>query len=133
MLFLGQKITRFNHFTIFLWIVGIAFGIIYSDQGLAADQKLYHAEGKRDPFVQLVAIGPRQASSQILAVESLEEIVIEGIVLDANPKASIVVVNGAVMKEGEESGNVKLLKIKADGASFSVNGVEGFKPLYQQE
>ncbi len=133
MSFLGKKLIRFNYFTIFFWIVSVAFGIMTTDFLWASAEKLYNAQGKRDPFVQLVGLGARQTSSQILAVESLEEILIEGVVLDANPKNSIVIVNGSVMKEGEENGNVKLVKIKSDGAVFSVNGIEGYKPLYQQE
>lgn len=133
MLNFRKKLVSFDHFAIFLWIVWGVFGMINSQYALAASEKLYNAQGKRDPFIQLVGIGPRQASSQILAIESLDELAVEGIVLDADPKASIVIVNGTVMKEGEESGNVKLLKIKSDGGLFSVNGVEGFKPLYQQE
>lgn len=133
MMFLGKKISRIKHFAIFLWIVWSAFGMMNSQFLWASGEKLYNAQGKRDPFVQLVGLGARQTSSQILAVESLEEILIEGVVLDANPKNSIVIVNGSVMKEGEENGNVKLVKIKSDGAVFSVNGIEGYKPLYQQE
>jgi len=37
------------------------------------------------------------------------------------------------LKEGEEQGAVKVLKIESGGALFSVNGIEGFKAQYQSE
>ena len=94
----------------------------------AAEEGLYNPRGKRDPFVPLVTTATR-VSSGLVSVENAEELTVEGIVYD--PKGSIVVVNGTVLKEGEELGAVKVLKIKSDGALFSVNGVEAFKPLYE--
>ena len=97
-----------------------------------AEENLYTAKGKRDPFVQLVTTGARPSAGGLLSVESIEEITVEGIVY-AGHKDSIVVANGSVMKEGDEVGNVKVLEIKPDGAVFAVNGVESYKPLYQEE
>ncbi len=124
---------RFKRFSIFLWILSTAFGMIASDRCQAEEQKLYKAHGKRDPFVQLVAVGTKHSASGLLGVENVEEVQIEGIVIDQNPKASIAVLNGSVLKESDEVGNVKVLKIKPDGVLFSVGGVEGFKTLYQEE
>lgn len=97
----------------------------------AAEESLYTAKGKRDPFVQLVTTGARPSAGGLLSVESAEEITVEGVVYAG--KESIVVANGSVMKAGEEVGNVKVLEIRPEGAVFSVNGVEAYKPLYQQE
>ena len=44
-----------------------------------------------------------------------------------------MVANGSVMKEGEETGNVKVIRIQPDGVVFSVNEIEGYRPLYQEE
>ena len=98
----------------------------------AEEKSLYTAGGQRDPFVQLLGTGSRQAPSGLLGVENVEDIRVEGIVVDANPANSIVVVNGTMMRQGEELGQVKVLSIKPDGASFSVNGVEGYRTLYQE-
>ena len=76
----------------------MAFGMIFARQCRADEQKLYKAGGKRDPFVQLVAVGTGRSASGLLGVESLEEIQIEGIVMDQDPKASVVVVNGSVLR-----------------------------------
>ena len=123
-------------FQFFMWLFLVAFGMICLDfpvQAAVGEGSLYSAKGKRDPFVQLVGTGAKASVGGLLSVESVEEISIEGIVVDADPKQSIVVVNGSVLKEGDEVGSVKVLKIRPDGASFSVNGIEAFKALYQED
>ncbi len=120
------------YFHRFMWIFLAAFAIIFSVSSVLAEPISYVAKGKRDPFVQLVA-SSKQAVGGLLGVESIDEIVVEGIMMDADSRNSIVVANGSVMKEGEEVGDVKLVKIQADGAVFSVNGMEEFKALYADE
>ena len=118
----------------FLWILSFAFGIIMSGGASAAEGTgLYHAQHKRDPFVPLVGNTTRRSAAGLLGVENIDEIQIEGVMLDADPRESVVVVNGSMLKTGEEVGGVKVLAIRQEGAQFSVNGVEGFKPLYQDE
>jgi hypothetical protein len=115
-----------------MWSFCLCFGIIFCESAQA--EKLYVAKGKRDPFVPLVNSGSKIGTAAgLAAVESVEEIVIEGLMFDSSPKNSVVVVNGSVLREGDEVGNVKLLKIRPDGAQFSVNGIESFKSLYQEE
>ncbi len=116
----------------FLWIPIFSSVMIVACQADAAEKALYTAKGQRDPFVQLLSAGAKQAVSGLIGVDSLEDIRVEGVVADANPNLSIAIVNGTVMKSGEEIGVVKLLNIGTDGVLFSVNGVEGFKPLYQE-
>ncbi len=115
----------------FLWLFVCAFGMIFCAQKLFAENALYNAKGKRDPFVQLVASSSKSTAGGLLNVETMEEVMVEGVVMDTDPKNSIVVANGSVLKEGDEVGSVKVLKISADGALFSVNGIEEFKALYQ--
>ncbi len=116
----------------FMWLFLATFVIIFSMSSVSAEPVQYASKGKRDPFVQLVATS-KQAIGGLLGVESVDEIVVEGIMMDADPINSVVVANGSVLKEGEEVGDVKLIKIQADGAVFSVNGMEEFKALYVDE
>ena len=118
----------------FLWIVSFAFGIIMLEGAAGAEETgLYRAQHKRDPFVPLVGLATRHSAAGLLGVENIDEIQIEGVMVDADPLESIVVVNGSVLKTGEEVGSVKVLAIRQGGAKFSVNGVEEFKSLYQDE
>lgn len=128
-----HKSSLLSLFLFFLWISGLTFGMIFSEANAFAQEKLYNIKGKRDPFVQLIGASSKASTGGLLGVETLEEILIEGIVNDSNPKNSILVTNGMVMKEGDEVGNVKLLKIDPNGALFSVNGMEGYKTLYQEK
>ena len=132
---INQKLQPLSRFQFFLWLFLAPFGIIQLlSQSYAQEEgSLYAAKGKRDPFVQLVATGTKQTSGGLLGVESVEEIMVEGVVYSKRHKESIVVANGSVLKEGDEVGNVKVLQIKPEGAVFSVNGMEGYKPLYQEE
>lgn len=114
----------------FLWTLLFAFGIIVCENGATAGEEVsYSARGRRDPFTPLVTQAVRAASG-LSGIESIEEVTIEGIVYD--PKnGSVVVLNGSVLKEGEEAGNFKVLQIKPDGAWFLINGTKVFKPMYQ--
>ena len=107
--------------------------MIYPSYVAAADsgKAVYDPHGKRDPFMPLVTLATK-VSSGLLGVENIDEIVVEGIVYDPK-KGSIVIASGSVLKEGEEFGNVKVVSIKPNGAEFSINGVQAFKALYQEE
>ena len=61
-------------------------------------------------------------------VESADDIKIEGIVYD--PNGSVVIVNGTVMKEGEQLSSLKVLKIRSEGVQFSLNDNDIYVPLY---
>ena len=116
---------------LFFWIVILPFGII----GLACsvraeDRSLYDPHDRRDPFVPLITLNSRQASG-LMGIESADDVIIEGIVYD--PKGSVVVLNGSVMKEGEEQGNLKILKIEPTGVRVSISGTESLISLYSDE
>jgi hypothetical protein len=129
-----QKPRKLSFFKFFLWILLPAFGIITPSRLVFAEEAFYAAKGKRDPFVSLVGAGTKVASAKgIEAVETAEELEVEGIFMDADPKKTVVIVNGEVLKLGEGAGNVKVLKIDAKGALFSVNGMETYKQLYQDD
>lgn len=117
----------------FLWILWSAFGIILSCfNAYAVDESLqYDAHGKRDPFVPLVTMTMREAPG-LIGVENVDELNVEGIVYD-DKKGSVVVINGSVLREGEELGAVKVIKIKPNGIVVTINGVEAYKEMYQQE
>lgn len=117
----------------FLWIVTLAFGMISSGQVLqAAEESVhYNAHGKRDPFMPLVTMTMREAPG-LIGVETVEELNVEGIVYDTK-KGSIVIINGSVLREGDELGAVKVLRISKNGVSVTINGVEAYKEMYQDE
>ena len=120
-------------FRFFWWNLLPAFGMICISTALmAAEEGMYNAHGKRDPFIPLVTLTMRSSSSNLLGVDSIDDLVIEGVVYDPQ-QGSVVIVNGTVLKEGEELAGVKLVKVKVNGAFFLINGVSGFKEIYQEQ
>ena len=115
----------------FLWTVSAAFVMIFSGLTQASEEATYEAAGKRDPFLPLVSMSSSEAGG-LLGVESLEDIVVEGVVYDPSA-GSIAILNGSVLRDGEEIGSVTVLKVRPDGVEVSVSGVSGFKPLFQEE
>lgn len=115
-----------------LWILCLTFGTLFSSSPLGAEEQiLYDTQGKRDPFMPLVSETSRDASG-LVGIENADDVHIEGIVYDPQ-QASMVIVNGSLMKEGEESGNFKVISIKPTGVLLSINGEEQFRPLYPDE
>lgn len=122
-----------QHFRFFLWNFLLTFGMICLAGPLFADEKsTYNARGKRDPFIPLVTLTMKSSSSNLLGIDNIEDLTVEGVVYDPQ-HGSVVIVNGAVLKEGEELGGVKILKVESKGVRFSINGVEGFREIYQEE
>ena len=122
---------RKNRF--FLWNLFFTFGIILLVKPVLAEEKsLYGKHHKRDPFVPLVTTSTRSSVASLLAVESIDDLIVEGVVHD-EVNGSIVMVNGTIIKEGEQVAGVKVVEVAAKGARFLINGTEGFKEIYQGE
>ncbi len=114
----------------FLWILLSAFGIIMP-VGVFADGPAYQSHEKRDPFTPLITSTSRQ-SPGLMSIEQMDDLTVEGIVYDPR-KGSIVILNGTVLKEGEEIGGIKIKKIEKSGVRLILNNVETFKSLYQDD
>lgn len=121
---------KFILIQLFLWILLVTFGMILCASAVAQEEVAYDSNNKRDPFVPLVT-GIGSQASGLYGIEQIDEIALEGVVYD--PRGSVAVVNGLVLQEGDEMGNVKVIKIESDGVLFSLNGTETFKSLYQEE
>ncbi len=80
----------------------------------------YDAKGKRDPFVPLVS-GQGVYVSDAYGITNIKDIRLEGIVWDGT-KGSIAIVNGEIIREGQEIGSVKVIKIERDAVLFDVDG-----------
>ena len=100
---------------------GIIIILLLLAASLSAEEGFeYDAKGKRDPFVPLVSVeGVYMSDAE--GISGIKDISLEGIVWD-EISGSAAIVNGEIMKEGEEIGSVKLLKIQKDGVIFEVEG-----------
>src|SRR3989338_5005104 len=112
---LFQSFNYGQHFRFFLWNLLLAFGMICVAGTLFADEKTsYNARGRRDPFIPLVTLTMKSSSSNLLGIDNIEDLTVEGVVYDPK-QGSVVIVNGAVLREGEELGGVKVLKVESKG------------------
>src|SRR3989338_5580369 len=104
-----------KQFQLFLWYLLPVFGmLLLSSSLLAAEKSLYNSHGKRDPFIPLVTSTMKSSSSNLLGIDNIDDLIVEGVVYD--PKnGSVVIVNGTILKEGEEFGSVKVLKVVENG------------------
>lgn len=114
----------------FLWILFFVFGTIMP-VGVFANEPAYQSHEKRDPFTPLVTSTSRQ-SPGLMSIERIDDLTVEGIVYDPK-KGSVVILNGTVLKEGEELGGIKIKKIEKGGVRLVLNGAETFKSLYQDD
>ncbi len=76
----------------------------------------YDDRGKRNPFLPL--IGNDVAVTQVAYLKSVDDLIIEGILMDPN-KGSVVIVNGQVLKEGNYIGGFRVDSIHATNVTFS--------------
>ena len=106
-------------------IISLCVGIEASSLAQEANREsefVYHAEGKRDPFVPLVTAGMRLIEG-LGAVETIEDLTLEGIVFDSDGN-SVAIINGVILTEGEVVNNLRVEKIEVDNVKFYLNDIE---------
>jgi hypothetical protein len=102
-----------------VWAVGIILCAMY---GLSfAEGFVYSGKGKRDPFVPLVGAGAAYYVKDALEITSAQDVVLEGILYDEKGD-SRAIVNGLILKEGEQAGIVTVEKIEAKKVSLIIEG-----------
>jgi len=88
----------------------------------AEDAFEYDSKAGRDPFVPLVSKGGAYVSDAY-GISGIKDVRLEGIVWD-EAKGSIAIINGEIVREGQEIGSVKVLKIESDAVVFEVDTEE---------
>ncbi len=81
----------------------------------------YDTRGKRDPFVPLVGAFERAKISGLENVVSIDDVRLEGIAVGPGGKKTVVM-NGKMMKEGDRTGVVEILKIDKEAVTLMVGG-----------
>ena len=92
---------------------------------------LYNSFGRRDPFVPLVGDVGGASAGGAEGVFSIDDVVLQGIVLGRGGKYSVII-NGDIVAEGDKLGNLKVEKITDNTVTFLI-GEEKFElKLYEQ-
>lgn len=90
---------------------GLAIIYVLSAGASYAADFAYASKGKRDPFVPLVGAGAGSQIKEAADMNSIEDVVLEGIVFD-DKGGSIAIINGMILKEGDQAGIVTVDKIE---------------------
>ncbi len=83
----------------------------------------YNSKNRRDPFVPLVSETGVYAPGMEMNIESVADIVLEGTMVDPNGN-SLAIINGQILKTGEQVGGFKIIKIEAARVIVSANDRE---------
>jgi hypothetical protein len=84
----------------------------------AQEEFVYNAKGKRDPFISLVT---PEGALLLEKEENITGILLEGIIYDKDG-LSYAIVNGEIVKAGDEIGNYQILKIEKNKVFFIQEG-----------
>jgi len=95
-----------------------------------AEEPFVYEKASRDPFWPLVTEDGRLI--QGFSGVSLEDIYLEGIVWDPDG-GSVAMVNGMILKEGDQIGDFKILKIENDRIQLDANGEQRYLKLQIDE
>lgn len=95
-----------------------AIGSVFAQEG----KFIYNANDRRDPFIPLVSKDGAYVSDAY-GIRGIKDIRLEGIVWD-NEKGSIAIINGEIIREGDELGSLKVLKIEENAVVFDADGNE---------
>lgn len=85
---------------------------------LSAEEYIYYARGRRDPFIPLISSGVK-AQLGLQVVETIEDIRFEGVIFDPFGK-SMAMLNGEVISEGEKAYNVEVVKVYNDSVVIKI-------------
>ena len=106
----------------FAWPAGfLSTVLILCPSGARGD---YQSKGKRDPFVPLLTLDGQRIRPPGLDEEAAEEnggISLQGIVFDSE-KDSYALINGQVVRAGDQIGSTKVLKIEPHAVTLQAEG-----------
>lgn len=84
---------------------------------------VYDSKGKRNPFIPLMTEKTKLTAAGLENVQTVDDIVLEGIFWDAYGE-SIAILNGVIMKEGQQVGSVKVKDIREKGVTLFINEIK---------
>jgi len=107
-----------NKALVILWFFCILFTILCS-LNFAQEPYVYESAGRRDPFMPLLTPDGRLLQIETRAPSG--ELRLEGIIFDKGG-ASLAIINGAVVAEGEPIDDIKVIKIMENKIIFEKDG-----------
>ena len=106
---------KFLIFALCFWLLSFSFCFL----SYAQEEFVYDAKNKRDPFIPLVTSDGRLLKLE--QEEGTQGLLLEGIIYD-DKGISCAIVNGEVVRVGDEAGGFQVLKIQKDKVIFIKDG-----------
>ncbi len=103
-----------------VFLIFLVFAISVSAQ---TEDMGYESGGRRDPFVPLVTQKVKSTTDGLQGVQGIGDIILEGIVWEPTGR-SIAIMNGAIVKEGDRAGAVRIEKIEEKRVILYINEVK---------
>ncbi len=94
-----------------------------STQDSEQEGPIYDSKNRRDPFIPLIARAIKFTRAGLEGVQSRDDIVLEGIVWDRGGD-SIAILNGVIVKEGDEIGSVMIETINENDVILYIHKVK---------
>jgi len=107
------RIFSLEFFLLLVLSMGTVISLAYA-QGFIYDDK-----GNRDPFIPLVGPGAPVKEKGALDITSISDVRLEGIIYDERG-GSLVMMNGIIVKEGEEIGAAKIESVGPKKVIFEI-------------
>jgi len=93
----------------------------------------YDSAGRRDPFVPLIGVSPRDTARRgVWSVLSVDDVLLQGIVINPDGSRSAVI-NGEVIKEGEIIDQVLIKSVGENDVIIEINGRMHELKLYEED
>ncbi len=92
-------------------------------QDAKQEESIYDSKGRRDPFIPLITRTAKATMAGLENAQSVDDIMLEGIVWDKGG-GSIAILNGIIVQEGDEIGNVMIETINNDNIFIHINRIK---------
>ncbi len=92
----------------------------------------YDSGGRRDPFVPLIGVSPKDTARRgVWSVLSVDDVLLQGIVINPDGTRSAVI-NGEVIKKGEIIDQVLIKSVGENNVIIEINGRTHDLKLYEE-
>ncbi len=113
-----------------LIILFLCPAVVLAGKEVPAEKFKYNSYGRRDPFVPLVGIKERRGTGGVASILTVEDISLQGILTNPDGTKSVVI-NGDIMKEGDQIERLKVVQIGENSVKVELNDTNYDLKLYK--
>ncbi|GEM_PF-1225135 len=92
----------------------------------------YSSAGRRDPFVPLVGVSSERSGEGVWGILTIDDVVFQGVTVEPDGARSVII-NGEVLREGDEVGRLTVESIGDNVVKIKIGDERFEKKLYEKE